>query len=1059
MITYVLACTEYWVVFGYVFFLYPTTVRLSLSCFLMIRKLFVNLKAKYMKIKTTLFLLLLLFFSTGILRAQSRQIKGKVRDARTNEALAGVSISVRSTGGQASTDQNGDFAIQVGSLEDVLVFTYLGYSDYEQKAAEKGMLVSLQPINQDLDEVVVVGYGTQRKKDLTGAIKTIGSEDVEGRRTVQISESLQGSMGGVSVTRSSGAPGGSSSILIRGITTIGTNSPLIIVDGSPVNNIDHVNPMDVESLTVLKDAASAAIYGSRGAAGVILITTKRAKAGQQSFDYAYELGVQEATALPKYVGIQDYMRYFNEQLVNDGGSPLYAQDHIDNYLSNHANDPDKYPNTDWQKAVMTNDNPLRNRHELVFTSGNDRLKTKASLGYTKQGAFYDNYDYERLLARVNNDLKISDKFDLKLDLGYKRTNTDEVPYNVIYRGRTLPAYYDDYYQDGRYAPGKDGDNPLAEIYDGGNKRTQLNQLSARIAFSYKPVAGLTLTAQLAPILDFDKVKNYTKKIEYTDLNDPARVIAQNRSRTSLNESRIENYSINTQLLANYNYTFQEDHNFDVLAGFEENYRHYEGLAASRNGFALVGFPYLNAGAIDLRDNSGSANESNLHSFFGRLQYNYKSRYYIQGNIRADRSSRFANGHRQAVYPSVSGGWVLTEENFLKDNRYVNFLKLRASWGKSGNERLLDRNGNSSYYPYQAQIDFTNALFYQSGKIVPLPGGGQQVYAVENISWETSETLDVGVDMSFLDNRLSVSADYYDKKTYDILLPLDIPLYLGYDKPNQNAGELGVKGWELELGWSDRVGELKYSAAFNISDAKSTIRNLKGTEFLGDQIIRQGSEYNEWYGYKFDGIFQNEEELAKGPVMNANTKVGDFRYVDTNGDGVITPDDKDLLGGALPRFQYGGNIRLDYKSFDFGLVFQGVAKRLSRLNSEAIEPFAEGFGSFPEELVGGFWSAANTEEQNLGAFYPRLSRVSTSSNYALSDHWLIDGSYFRIKNLTLGYTFKNSVFEKVGINNIRVHTAVNDLFSKSKFPKYLDPEAGNYGYPITRTFLFGASVRF
>ncbi|MFD2905024.1 SusC/RagA family TonB-linked outer membrane protein [Sphingobacterium anhuiense] len=1010
-----------------------------------------------MNLKLLLFVPCQFFFLQ--LEAQQKGITGKVVDGQTQQAMAGVTVMIEGSGKQTKTDATGSFVINENQQQASLLFSFVGYENQKLLYQGQPLKVMMKAANRDLDEVVVVGYGTQRKKDLTGAIKSIGSEDIEGRRTVQISESLQGSIGGVSVTRSSGAPGSGANILIRGITTIGTNSPLIIVDGSPVNSIDHINPMDVENLTVLKDAASAAIYGSRGAAGVILITTKRAKAGQQSLDYAYELGVQEITASPKYVGIQDYMRYFNEQLTNDGGAALYAQEHIENYLTNNAENPDEFPNTDWQKAVMTNKNPLRNRHELVFTSGNDRIKTKASMGYTKQGAFYDNYDYERLLMRVNNDLKISDKFNLNLDLGYKRTNTNELPYNVIYRGRTLPAFYDDHYTDGRYAPGKDGDNPLAEIYEGGKNKSHLNQLSARVALHYKPVKGLTLTAQLAPILDFDKVKDYSKKIEYTDINDPARIIAQNRARTSLNESRTENYAINTQLLANYNLTVDDDHNFDVLAGFEENYRHYEGLGASRQGFALLGFPYLNAGAIDLRDNSGSANESALHSFFGRLQYNYKSRYYLQSNIRADRSSRFAPAHRQAVYPSVSGGWVLTEENFLKDNSVVNFLKLRASWGRSGNERLRDRNDSDSYYPYQAQIDFTNALFYQNGKIVPLPGGGQQVYAVENISWETSQTTDFGMDMSFFDSRLSVSADYYNKKTYDILLPLDIPLYLGYDKPNQNAGELGVKGWEVELGWADKIGDLKYSAALNVADAKSKIYNLKGTEFLGDQIIRQGSEYNEWFGYQYDGIFQTIEELTGAPVLNANTKVGDHRYIDVNQDGKITPDDKVLLGGALPRFQYGGNIRLDYKNFDFGLVFQGVGKKLSRLNSEVIQPFAEGFGSFPEELVGKFWSSNNTAEQNEKAIYPRLSRVSNSNNYVLSNHWLIDGSYFRIKNLTLGYTVKHNLMNKVGIKSVRVHAAVNDLFSKSKFPKYLDPEAANYAYPITRTFLFGASLRF
>ena len=1005
------------------------------------------------------FLFFGIWLSTVHAQTQPQEVKGKVMDAESRGPLAGVSVSVLDAEFSTNTDKDGNFNLRLPNKDATLVITYMGYMEQRIHANTAKIEIYLTPSNTNLEEVIVVGYGTQKKKDLTGAIKTIGAEDVGGRRTVQVSESLQGAVGGVSVTRSNGAPGASSSILIRGITTVGNNSPLIILDGSPVNNIDHINPMDVESLTVLKDAASAAIYGSRGAAGVILITTKRAKEGQQQVDYGYELGVQQATALPSYVGIQNYMRYFNEQLQNDGGAPLYKQDQIDNYLENNKQNPDLYPITDWQKVVMTNPNPLRNRHELVITSGNNKLSTKASLGYSNQAAFYDNYDYERLLTRVNNDLRISDMFSFKLDLGYKRTNTHSIPYNAIYRGRTLPAYYDDYYTDGRYAPGKDGDNPIAEINEGGNNATNLNQISARVAIDIKPIKGLTLSAQISPILDMDKSKNYSKKIEYTDLNDPSRIIAQNSARTSLSESRTENFSINTQLLANYVLTLKEKHNIDVLAGFEENYRKYEGLGASRQGFALLGFPYLNAGSVDLRDNSGSANESALQSFFGRLQYNYAGKYYLQGNIRSDRSSRFATAYRQAVFPSLSAGWIVSEETFFKRLEAVNFFKIRASWGQSGNERLLDRNSAANYYPYQAQIDFTNGLFYQNGSIIPLTGGGQQVYAVEDISWETSETTDIGVDLQFLNNRLSLSADYYKKRTTDILLPLDIPLYLGYDKPNQNAGALAVKGWELELGWNDRIGDLKYSAAFNFSDAKSKIEDLKGTEFLGDQIIRMGSEYNEWFGYQYNGIFQNEEELTGAAVMNANTKVGDMRYVDVNQDGRITPDDKVLLGGALPRYQYGGNIRLDYKGIDVGFVFQGVGKKLSRLNSEVIQPFAEGFGNFPEEMVGQFWSKNNTAEQNLAAIYPRLSRVSTGNNYVLSDHWLINGAYFRIKNFTLGYTLKNTVLEKVGVGNIRLYVSGNDLFSKSRFPKYLDPEAGNYAYPISRTFLFGASVKF
>jgi hypothetical protein len=396
---------------------------------------------------------------------------------------------------------------------------------------------------------------------------------------------------------------------------------------------------------------------------------------------------------------------------------------------------------------------------------------------------------------------------------------------------------------------------------------------------------------------------------------------------------------------------------------------------------------------------------------------------------------------------------------LKNNQWLSFLKVRGSWGKAGNERLLDKDGNPAYYPYMATVDFSTALFYQNGSVVPLTGGGQQVYAVENITWETSRTTDIGIDAAFLNDRLTLGADYYMKKTTDILLPLDIPLYLGYDKPNQNAGVLNVKGWELEAGWKDRINKLNYSVAANLSDARSTVGDLKGTEFRGDQIIRNGSEYNEWFGYVANGLFQTQDEITGAPVLNVTTKPGDVRYQDINKDGKITTDDKVLLGGALPRYLYGGNLRADYEGFDFGVSFQGVAKKRSRLNSEVVQPFAEAFGNMPSDMIGKFWSVNNSAEQNLRATYPRLSRTSNAANYSLSDYWLISGAYFRLKNITLGYTLKQTAVKKAGIQSLRFYVSANDVFSLSKFPNYLDPESGSYSYPIVTTLMAGATIRF
>ncbi len=986
-------------------------------------------------------------------QAQNKQVKGTVTDAVSRLPLEGASILVPGSQAGTTTGKTGQFSFTVPSTVKSIQVSLLNYKTQTVTLtgdAEIAVLLSSEV--KELDQVIVVGYGSQKKKDLTGAVSTISATDVGGRQTVQISEALQGSIAGVSVTRSSGAPGAGSNILIRGITTIGTNAPLIIVDGVPVSNIDLVNPNDVETLTVLKDAASAAIYGSRGAAGVILVTTKRAKEGQSSLEYNYQYGQQRATASPSYVGAQDYMRLFNEQAVNDGASAgPYAQSLINTYLDSNLVNPDKFPNTDWTKTLLTRKYAPLTRHDLVFTIGNGKLKTKASLGYSNAGAFYNGYTYERYQFRVNNDLQINSKLSANLDIAFRRTNTQSPNASVIYESRVMPSIYDDYYSNGRFALGKDGRNPVAQLGAGGYDNGRLNQIVGRLSFLYKPISGLALSAQVAPTFDLDKNKSFSKQILFTNPDGSTSTVV-NQPRTTLSESRSEGYTINGQFLANYVKEIWQGHTVDVLAGYEENYTTGESLSASRGGFALTDYPYLNAGSQELRDNAGSASQSALRSFFGRLKYDYQGKYYIQGNIRSDRSSRFASQYRNAMFPSVSAGWTISRENFMQNINWLSFLKLRGSWGKAGNERI----GN---YPYQATIAFSTALFYQNGVVLPQTGGGQVTYAVNNISWETTRTTNFGLDAAFLNNRLTVTADYYEKRTFDILLPLDIPLYLGYEKPNQNAGILDVKGWELEMSWKDKIGKLGYSVAANISDAKSKIGDLKGTEFRGDQIIRNGSEYNEWFGYLSNGLFQTAAEVAGSPVFSAATKAGDVKYIDVNSDGKITSDDRVLLGGALPRYQFGGNIRLDYQGFDFGLVFQGVGKKLSRLNPDIVQPFAEAFGNVSQDMVGKFWSTSKSADQNLQSVYPRLSRTSNANNYTLSDFWLINGSYFRIKNITIGYTLKQSFLKKSGIQSCRVYLSANDLFSISKFPKYIDPESGSYGYPIVTTIMAGATIRF
>lgn len=1021
-----------------------------------------------MKKSLLLSLVLIFIFTTSVL-AQNKTISGTVLDSATQQPLAGASITATGTSVGTTANSEGKFTLQVP--QDVATLT-VSQVNHESKVVtigtETNLVIYLAGETKGLEEVVVIGYGTQKKKDITGAVSTISAKDVGGRQTLQISEALQGSIAGVSVTRNNGAPGAGATIRIRGITTgpNADNNPLILVDGVPVSSIDNVNPNDVETLTVLKDAASAAIYGSRGAAGVVLITTKRGKNGQSSVEYTYEYGVQKPTSLPEFVGVQDYMRYFNERAVNDGGAAPYRDTYIDTYLDSNRVSPDRFPNTDWQNATLQRLTAPRQRHDLVFSIGTGKLKTKASVGYQKADAFYDNRNYERWLFRLNNDLQISEKLSANFDIAYKRTESQDIVTTVgfgnpIYEGRVLPPIYDDYYSDGRYAPGKDGRNPVAQIYDGGFYATNFNQIMGRLSVNFKPIKDLTITALISPTLDFDREKTFAKQINFTRLENPSSVLNTNfRNGNFVNETRSEDVMINGQFLINYDKNFADKHSVNVLAGYEENYGYFGNLGASRDRL-LLDFPYL-TGSEQLMRNSSGAQEFSLRSVFGRLSYNFNEKYYLQANLRYDQSSRFGKQYRSARFPSVSAGWVLTQEDFMKDISWLSFLKIRGSLGEVGNERLL-RGNVPDYYPYQAVLNpsFPSPIFYQGNTAIPLSGYAQVVYAVDDVTWETTRTAGLGLDMAFLNNRLNVTADYFKKKTRDILLVSDIPNYVGFADPFDNLGSIEVKGWELEAGWRDHVGKLNYSVAANISDAKSKVIEITNTGALGSQVNLPGSEFNEWYGYKSAGLFQTAEDLAASPKFPAS-KVGDVKYVDIDGDGQITSlNDRVLLGGSQPRYQYGGNIRLDYSGFDFGLAFQGVGKRLSLVPFEQVQPFAEAFGNMPAALAGRFWSSKNSAEQNLAAQYPRLSALSQGNNYVVSNFWLMSGAYFRMKNITLGYTLRQPVLEKAGVKSVRFYVSGNDLFTVDKFPSYIDadPETANLTYPIVRTIIAGATIRF
>lgn len=998
---------------------------------------------------------------------KQKKITGRVFDSN-GQAVIGANVRVKGGKSGTITDFDGNFTLQADQ-GNTLIVSFIGFADAVILLNGKNDLaITLKEDTELLDEVVVVGYGTMKKKDLTGAISVVKGSDLASRKTTQLSNALQGSVAGVYVTRDNNAPGsGAAAIKVRGVTTIGETNPLVIVDGVP-SNINYVNPNDVESISVLKDAASASIYGSRAAAGVILITTKRAKENDLSLTYNFEYGHEIPTKQPKYTEVNRFLEMTNELRYNDnkagGWFQAYSEDDQKNWTEYHKTNPNKYPITNWNDWILKSSAP-RQSHSLSLVGGSKFIRTNASFNYDKIEGLYADRFYERFMIRVNNDFKIAKFLNAALDASFSRSQTHQPVYNPLGESemRIIPAVYPAVWSDGRIADGKNGQNPYGKMLKGGNKDEWYNRVGVKGSIDILPFEGLKLSAIIAPTFNFNKEKVFKKAASYTLADDPNTIggYLEGFNSTKLSESRGDNYDVTTQFLANYTKTFG-NHDLNVMAGYENYYYYNEELGASRDQYLLTNFPYLDLGPMDFRDNSGKAFEVAYRSYFGRVMYSYLNKYLFQANARCDGSSRFHKDNRWGTFPSFSAGWVASEEQFIKKANldWLSFLKLRASWGSLGNERI------KGYYPYQSAIAFNNTLFYQNGEPLSYMTAAQQKYAIKNISWETTESLNFGLDASFFNNRLRFSSEYYIKTTKDMLLALEIPDYMGYDNPDQNTGTMTTKGVDIELGWNDQIGELNYSVALNFSDFVSKMGNLGGTEFIGDKIKKKGSEFDEWYGYLSDGLYLTQEEVDNSPKLNKNVKVGDLKFKDISGpdgtpDGKISSEyDRVLLGGSLPRYMFGGNVRLDYKGFDLSFAFQGVGKQNARLNSTMMQPLRANWGNMPRIIDGNYWSEKNTDEQNAHMKYPRMTYANASNNYAaMSDYWLFNGKYLRLKNLTFGYTLPTSITEKVSIKKARFYFSANDLFCLSNFPSGWDPEMGVSSYPITTTLLFGVSINF
>ena len=1004
----------------------------------------------------------------------ARKVSGTIADIN-GEPLIGATVKVKGTQTATVTDFDGNYTIEApeGSTLEV---SYIGFNTQEVKVGNRNSYnIELAEDNNSLEELVVIGYGTVKKKDLTGAIAAVKGGDLSNRRTTMLSNALQGALSGVMVRRSSSAPGsGAGSIHVRGVTTMGDSSPLVIVDGVE-GDLDYVNANDVESVTVLKDAAAASIYGSKAAAGVILVTTKRGSdTGKFQIKYNAEFGWEIPTKQPEMVGLTRYLEMSNELMYNDnpaqGFFQTYTADQTKNWMKYHETDPNHYPVTDWTDLILKGSAP-RMTHTLSVSGGNKTVRTQASLTYDDVDGLYDGRKFQRYMMRLNNDFTISDKLSASLDVFVRHAKSKNKIYDPFSTMRLMPAIYAATWSDGRLAEGKTGSNPYGLLKEGGSTVSHSTQVGGKGSLTFKPFKGFSLQAIVAPYINYQKSKKFQMACGYTLADDPDVFGGYFDSSSGLydtnklTEGRNDDWHVTSQVIANYMRDFGK-HSLTVMAGFENYYSKSESLGAARDQYVLTNYPYLNIGPEEYMENSGTGSEYTSTSWFGRVLYSYADRYLFQANVRHDGSSRFAKKYRWGTFPSFSAGWVITEEpfmkNFMSSQNYLSYFKLRGSWGKLGNERI-----GSNYFPYIALMSFGNTIFYMAdGSVVSANTARPSVLAVEDITWETTTSTDIGFDANFFNNRLRLTFDYYWKKTTDMLLAIQIPYTMGYDAPNTNAGEMSTHGYDIDLTWQDNIGDFNYSVSVNFSDFLSKIDYINNSDIIsGGKIKRAGTYFNEWYGYICDGIYQTQEEVNNSATLNSSVTVGDLKYRDISGpdgvpDGVISPEyDRVPLGNSLPCYQYGGQINASWRGIDLSMAFQGVGSQKSYLDRAMVEPLRNNYGNIPAILEGKYWSPFNTDEQNANAFYPRLSSVSKNNNYATSDHWIFDGGYFRMKNITLGYTLPQQWTRYIGIDRTRFYVSASDLFCISDYPDGWDPEMGVSSYPITTSVVFGIQVTF
>lgn len=974
---------------------------------------------------------------------KKKNVTGIITDER-GEPVIGANIIEKGTTNGTITDIDGKFSLEV-SPKSILLVSYIGYNTQEVPVSgQSAVNIRIQEDTKALDEVVVVGYSTQKKVNLTGSVEAVKAESLNKRAAGQVSQMLTGLASGVTVIQNGGQPGkDQGSLRIRGYGTFNNVDPLVLVDGVE-ESLNNVDPNSVESISVLKDAASAAIYGSRAANGVILVTTKRAEEGKFSFSYNGYGGVQKAVALPNNVNAYEHMYYLNEAYTNMGKTPLYSDEYLATYKEKMGTSS-LYPNTNWRDEVIT-ESGFRQNHSASISGGTDRLKFMAMYGYYDQSGLVKNTKYQRHTIRANTDIKFHPKLSANLDVNmmYAKTTQPSMAMSSIFESIVrLPANTVAVNDDGTWGEAWNGAlNAVMGINAGGLSSDIAPMLTVTGGLTYTPIEDLSIQASYSPKFggSFKHTFNKANQMYYAD----GRPIPLGNS--SLSESSLRSFYDMIKAIATYSKQLQE-HDFTVMAGFQQEYSNSSWFNASREGFKLPEYDVLDAGDKVNMKNDGSRKAFGLRSYFGRLNYSFNDRYLFEANLRYDGSSRFARNNRYAAFPSFSAGWRISEESFMKKAaNVVSNMKLRLSYGELGNQAIDD------FYPTVSLLDLTKGYVFNTAYAT---GATLGMYANKGISWERTSMTNVGLDLQLF-SKLNVTADWYYKKTDGILMRLDIPLTMGYSAPYQNVGVVENKGWDLTLNYRDRVGVVNYNVTLNLSDVKNKVLDMKNVNQSGQLVNREGYPMNSLNGYVSDGLFASEQEIKDHAKQFGDVKPGDIKYVDQNNDNIIDAKDEKIIGSTIPRYTYSANISLEYKNFDFNVLFQGIGKCDGYINNYGIYPFWNS-GTIQYEHLDR-WTVEN---QNVNAAFPRFT-IGHPNNEKTSDFWVKNAAYLRLKNMQLGYTLPKTVLNKIGLQRLRIYLTGENLFTVTSFWKGFDPEAplgmGNF-YPQTKTFSAGLEIKF